>query len=80
MGSPAKARAGNRVLPTNKEVGIAFVSARAKPLFVHRQKTAEPSPYEMLRLHWLVRRDLKRDAELGPYTLKINAEVSVRIA
>ena len=44
VGSPAKVREGNRVLHTSKEVGIAYGSAKAKPLFVYHQKTAEPSP------------------------------------
>ncbi len=49
VGSPAKAREGNRVLHTSKEVGIAYESARAKPLFLHRQETAELSPCGMPR-------------------------------
>ena len=47
MGSPAKAREGNRVLPTGKKVGIAFASARAKPLLCFGKKTAEQSEVNM---------------------------------
>jgi hypothetical protein len=39
VGSPAKAREGNRVLHTNKEVGIAYgVSARSLERVARREK------------------------------------------
>ena len=47
MGSSAKAREGNRVLPAGKKVGIAFASARAKPLLCFGKKTAEQSEVNM---------------------------------
>jgi hypothetical protein len=47
VGSPAKAREGHRVLPTGKKVGIAFASARAKPLLCFGKKTAEQSEVNM---------------------------------
>jgi hypothetical protein len=47
VGSPAKAREDNRVLPTGKKVGIAFASARAKPLLCFGKKTAEQSEVNM---------------------------------
>jgi hypothetical protein len=55
VGSPAKAREGNRVLPTGKKVGIAFASARAKPLLCFGKKTAEQSEVNMadgMRKDW----------------------------
>jgi hypothetical protein len=40
VGSPAKAREGNRVLHTSKEVGIAYGSVRSQGRVARREKRA----------------------------------------